>query len=283
MYFIITKSFLNSHSKEFLITAFNLTKNSIHKTKKELVDKIYSESTQNSPKRGNTISALSLCEYCRNIKVLKHPARNGKNRFNYCTQCGRMSPNKVFLKNIERTTSLIRLASKMINKNEKSDKAILLEQSIVSLATSVEILLRETYSLIYDLKHVIIGESIYSNIYAETKNDFTNLGFAVNRFKKLCNVNLKNELQDRHYKLLTGLFAKRHCIVHNNGVKDSEYVSQMAEDKVEIGKELKLTVVQNRKFFTALNQLKYVLEKKLSEYILNHNYSIVEIIWSLIK
>ena len=34
MYFIITKSFLNSHSKEFLITAFNLTKNSIHKTKK---------------------------------------------------------------------------------------------------------------------------------------------------------------------------------------------------------------------------------------------------------
>ncbi len=269
MYFNLTKTFLSERTKTFLAHTFKHKASIARLTKKQLIDEVYSRLTPEI-KGKTTITMLLMCEFCRVLGFLGVPKEQGTQGAKYCAKCGRTSPYMVFVVNIARSKKLLKLASKMNTSDEQDDKAILLEQSIVSLATSTEVLMRESYSIIMDFKHVIFGESIFNETYKNTKNDFTNIGIATKNFRSLCGLNIKDELGEDKYKKIRLLYSMRHAIVHNNGIKDAEFISQTGGNQSDIGKKLKLTVNTVRVNITALNALGHLMNAMLRQTILEH-------------
>lgn len=269
MYFDITKAFLSARTKRFLLHTFIHKKTVSHLNKKEIIDRVFKQLT---PKIKNkpTVAMLSMCEFCRTIIFVAVPKEVGTSGVKYCIKCGRMSSQKVFRNNIERSKKLLNLASKMNTKKEKDDKAILIEQTVVSLATSAEVLLRESYSVIIDFRHVIFGKSIYETTYKNSKNDFTNIGISSSNFKKMCNLNLKTKIGDDRFTKIRLLYSIRHAIVHNNAIKDAEFISQTNGQQADIRKKIKLTVTNVRKFISALNTLGILINLTLKDAIIDH-------------
>lgn len=230
-----------------------------------------------------TTAILLTCEFCRAIGFLSVSEKLNPKNAKYCVICGRLSSYNVFLENIERTKKLLKLASKMITKAEYDDKSILLEQSIVSLATSAEVLLRESYSIIIDLKHVVFGKSIYKTIYKDSKNDFTNIGVAASKFKKTCGLDLKNSLNEEKYQTIRKIYSIRHAIVHNSGIKDSEYISQTNGNKAEIGSRISLKVSEVRKSINAMKSLGSIVDSSLKDALMEYLVSRAKLIEKIKK
>ena len=281
MYFNVTKSFLNALSLSTIKYAF-IHKNDVSKSnKKELIEsilKLYTEKVNWGDGINKSVVIYLCCPYCKTTEMSVAPKKFEIKSWKYCTNCGRIKPALVFKESLNRNSILVKLASKMNTKEDLMDKSVLLEQSIVSLATSCEVLLRESYSLIKDLKHVIYGESIFDITYKETKNDFTNISTTTNNFKKLCGLNLKEELSEIKYNQFRTLYSIRHIIVHNSGIKDREYISQTGENASLIGSRIELSVTLLRKYIRSLNTISNLMDKQLRVAILKNleaSYSLI--------
>jgi hypothetical protein len=269
MYVKITRSFLESRPKKHLLKMFRLGPQSAQLSKKELVSEILSRHFTHK-KLGAMSLFLSVCEYCRADYMLGTSSIRTTSPI-YCVSCGRTSPYRAFQRNLERTALLMSIGSSMRKSDEKSSKAILLEQALVTVITSFEVFLRDVYSLVVDHKHVIFGESIYARIYDSTRNEFLGLGTATSKFKKEVGLNLKEKLGQSNYSFLSKMYSARHIIVHNCSIKDKDYISQTGEEPQELNKKLSVSMRDLDKLMSLAKKVGILAEGKLRERILAYH------------
>ena len=170
----------------------------------------------------------------------------------------------------------------MRRKENYDAKSILLEQSLVTIITSFEVFLRDTYSLILDHKHVIFGESIYNRIYDSTRNEFLNLGSANAKFKKETGLNLKEGLGQANYSFLSRMYSARHIIVHNCSIKDRDYLNQTGDDPEHLHKRLTVTNQDVNQLTVLATQAAKLIENKLQEHLLEFYYKQIDLIISFL-
>ena len=92
--------------------------------------------------------------------------------------------------------------------------------------TGLEIFLRDIYAILMSVRHVKEGESLYWRFHSESKNDFSNLGKSMQRYRRDLSIALKEKLTRTELKSLNLLFNKRHVIVHNNAFVDQVFLDQ---------------------------------------------------------
>lgn len=165
----------------------------------------------------------------------------------FCITCGRTTAFEAFSNTLGKIEQLIVLASRMIRKSETPIKTVLLEQGVVAIISSMEILMRESYSIAYDHKHVVMGQSVYNDTYARSRNEFLNLGSANRWLKRILALDLKSILSETDYGFLSRMYSDRHIIVHNSSIKDKQYLSQTAEPESQLRQPLVLKVGDVRK------------------------------------
>jgi hypothetical protein len=268
MYIKVTKSLLGNRPKGHLLKMFGIKPEASRHSKSEIISSILSRYLTHK-KWGATNLYLAVCEYCRKTYFVGVPAKAGGYPV-YCVSCGRTSPNRTFQRNVERTALLISLASKMKKKEESGSRNILLEQAVVTVITSLEVLMRDVYSLILDHEHVIYGESIYPRIYASTRNEFLGLGSANTKLKRDISLNLKEKLGQANYSYLSKMFSARHIIVHNCSIKDKDYVSQTGDDPKNVNQKLSLTMQDVKKLMSISKRLGILADNKLRECVLKY-------------
>jgi len=269
MYFKITKSFLKSYSKEHIISSFSVSSDSKKKSKKRLIDEIIQKDSSH-PELGPLSAWLFICPFCRAEGKLSAPRATTKREPTHCVVCGKTSPLHSLLKNLQNTEALLSLASKMNLKAERNVKSALTEQGLVTVITGLEVFMRQTYSLIYDLHHVVFGKSLYFDVYPKTRSDFLNLGAATNQIRKEASFNLRKEITLGRYKFLSDMYSARHIIVHNSSIKDKEYINQTDATEGDLGKQLKLTIPEVRRAKSIATEVGKKLDRKLRETILGY-------------
>lgn len=268
MYFKITKSFLQSFSKEHIVSTFALSPSPKKKPKYRLIDEIIEK--YSSDKKGNSLTPwFSVCPFCRREGKL-FASRTDAEKPIYCVFCGKTTPVHSFEKNLQNTDALLILASKMNLKSERNVKSVLTEQGLITIITSLEVLMRQTYSLIYDLQHVVFGKSLFSEIYPRTRSAFLNLGSAITQIRKLTSFDLKKEIAEARYKFLSHMYSTRHIIIHNSSLKDKEFINQTNSTQGDLGKSLKLTIPEVRRAKSIATVISKKLDLKLRETILGY-------------
>lgn len=261
IYYLVNKTLLEKMSKHELLTRFSTPKNKSQHTKAKLIKNIldyYSKDKQ----LVETAAWIGVCPYCRSEVLLVAPRRMFSNP-KFCGSCGKTYPFYAFERNLRKTEQLVLLASKMNLKSEVISKNVLLEQGLVTVMTSFEVLLRDVYSIIYDHRHVIFGKSLYDEIYSSTRNEFLNLGSASKWIRKVSSINIKQELSLEKYKFLARMYSARHIIIHNCSTKDKDFLSQTGDSHKELNKPLNLKLAEVRKTISISRQLAKRLDQAL--------------------
>jgi hypothetical protein len=267
MYVQITKSLLTSWPKPNLLTKFNDLGLNAKQKKAEIVELVMKAMTTDD-KLNKCKAWFLICPFCRkhaNLKVRDTRPMNPK----FCVMCGRTTPYNAFCCSLSKTEELIILASKMNQKNEKETKTILLEQCVVAIITGIEVLMREAYSIAYDHKHVVMGNSVYEDTYTRTRNEFLNLGSANRWLIKILELDLRKIIKEDAFKFLSRMYSARHIIVHNSSIKDREFISQTGDPETELKKHLQLNVHELRKLAKIALSVGRRIDSKLEDVIIS--------------
>jgi len=261
MYYLLTATFLRSRSKQFVKWLASLKSSPLQKSTSDLIKKILTNFAPDI----NRKAYFFFCEFCRQTGLLVSIGVPGGPVF--CVSCGEASPIDSFRVNISRANRLVVLASNA--ELDSETKSLLLEQAVVMIVTSLEILFRKTYAIIQDSKHVIYGESILTNIYNETRNEFLNFGVTNVKFKRDMGINIKSEIGDANFRLFSSVYSKRHIIIHNASTIDNEYIDQTGCSKNMLKKRVPLTISEVENVISKLDLLLDILNPLLGISILN--------------
>ena len=166
MYFKIQQKLLHSFTKTQLVLWFKPSVVTVADSKARIIDRIINSPELQEVKHLKPTMYFHYCGYCRTKFFL---VAAGKATPLFCTICAKTTPSNALNKSFEKAEILIKLAAQMRHKNPDAYNA-LLEQSLVSTITSVEIMLRQTYSSIYDQKHIIYGSSLFNEVYSKSRN-----------------------------------------------------------------------------------------------------------------
>jgi hypothetical protein len=265
MYVQITKTLLETRPKKHLLQMFRVSPETAKLKKNELVKEIL---RTNSPthKSVTLFPYLLICEYCGTSFIM-----SGSATPLYCMKCGRTSPYLAFERNLQRTQLLLETASKLTGPKDSNSRSILLEQALVTIITSLEVVLRDVYALVIDHKHVIFGESIYPRVYRTTRNEFLGLGSAAAKIKKDLGLNLKHKLGTSNYSFLSRMYSARHIIVHNCSIKDTDYLAQTGEPIGNLNSTLSVTRGDLIRLTSIAKAVARLGETQLRACILNHH------------
>lgn len=103
---------------------------------------------------------------------------------------------------------------------------------ISTLASIIEIYLRDSYVALLSMKHYTPGEEIRDKFNKEIKNDFLNPSKAHQNFKKNLDLDFKSIIGNENYLLLEEISALRNVIVHNNGQADKTFLSNPISKRI---------------------------------------------------
>jgi len=273
MYFKIDKKFLQVFTKQHLLLAFRPPTVTVKDAKYKILEAIINDPhlAKVKVKLLNPVRYFHYCGYCRAKYFI---VSSGKATPLFCAKCGKTSPSNALTKNFSRAKILLNLATLVKQKDNDAHKA-LLEQCLVSTITSVEIMLRETYSSIYDQKHIVYGTSLFNDVYSKSRNEFLNFGNGLSKIKSLTGADIKTEMGESSVKLISRMYSTRHVIVHNASIKDREFITQTGEDNSELNKQVVLNVENIRQMFEASKKISKVLDRELRAALLrNHIHSL---------
>lgn len=261
MYTKLTRAYLTSKPRAVLLRLAGMQEDIPTMPNKELASRII-KALASAPGVGAVRGFECFCPYCRSYRIVGVPA-NFNRKLRFCGKCGKASPRIVFEANLERTLDLRAIASKMFLKKEGQLRQTLIQQNMVTLISGLELLFRNTYSLIVDLKHVLAGESIYSRIFRETRNEFLNLGAATGKIKKETALDLREVVNEADYRFLSRMFSARHVIIHNCSVKDRDYISQTGEDANQLNQKVFLSLADLDRTVRIAKKVAVLLDKEL--------------------
>lgn len=235
--------------------------NSYIKLDKEFIRKIENPTQENILLYLEAISTNSelnvyttyflFCPYCKNSLILLIDAQP-----KFCTSCGETNP----FQKLENSATKASLLFGLVQKSEEQVTRVLLEQSIVILATCIEVFFRDIYSTILNLRHVKHGHTIIERFYNEVKNDFINTGKIRKRFKDL-GIDIKNTIGEEVVKDINLLLLKRNVIVHNNGIIDKAFLSNSGLNGCNIGSLVEISKDEIQKSINIINDLSISLEE----------------------
>lgn len=189
---------------------------------------------------------IRLCPYCNKFTLLSIPDKR-TSKFGdpkVCVICGETNPFDKILLSSEKSGILYSLSAFCAagdgTPEDIRNVRTLMEQSIVVMATGLEIFLRDIYSSGMNIKFVKSKHSLFAKFSNESKNDFINIDKTVKKFKTGLDIDLKTVLDEKDIKKINELFLKRNAIVHNNGFADNIFKSQSGIE-CKIGKEIPIT------------------------------------------
>lgn len=208
------------------------------KKNKETITNLLENIQKSEDIKGNTILKMlknvrihvNSCPYCNVVGINILPV-GGNWEFNdFCPHCMEPSPNMKIWHSLSNAEDLL-LGSDYILSGEDIPEVeywyrTILEQSIVIIATGVEMFFRNIFAIIMNLRYVKTEKSLYQRFYVEGKNEFINIGKAKKKINDDLDVNIKDILGDDNYKKLNLLMLKRNAIVHNSGFVDNSFQSQ---------------------------------------------------------
>lgn len=271
MYYKATKAFLSSFPKSYLLEMFKRLKVSDNQTKKNIISKLTSFKTKD--KDGNLVPLQTYYHVCAHCKATYSLFKKAEERasFKFCGMCGKTSPFYAFYNNINRTNQLMAIARMDIRGTNSDIRSVLLEQSLVTVITSIEILLRETYALFYDLDHVIFGKSIFYETYTKSRNEFLNLGNANSKIKAISGIDLKNTVGADNFKFIGTMYSARHVIIHNCSIRDKEYLSQTGEPIEELNKQITISLSNLEELLAIAGKIAKILDSGLKLKLLENH------------
>ncbi|NVM30431.1 MAG: hypothetical protein HWN65_16425 [Candidatus Helarchaeota archaeon] len=165
-----------------------------------------------------------FCPYCKYKGILETSI---KIEPSICAFCGALSPELKIKRSISKTKCISKLVGEKSNENLNK---ILLEQCIVMIATGVEVLFRDIYSIFLNLEYVKEDKNLYYRFYRDTRNKFINIGQTIKLFKDDLGINLESILGQNGKDKLNSLMLKRNVIVHNIGFIDKIFLEQSGLD-----------------------------------------------------
>ncbi|MCK5267903.1 MAG: hypothetical protein KAR07_07040 [Spirochaetes bacterium] len=183
-------------------------------------------------KKINRSFFFMLCPYCNSVALLTTAKINRQKYENpmICPFCGEKNQYDKITQSLEKTRILYELAANIESINSDFDnkkvKRTLLEQSIVTIATGLEVFLRDIYSTTLNIKYIKPHKSLIHRFYKDTRTEFINLGNARRKYIQDLGIDFKNE----NFKKLNLLMLKRNVIVHNNGIVDNTFLGQCGLD-----------------------------------------------------
>lgn len=271
MYFKIQRNFLQTFKKPHLLLAFRPPQVTAKDSKVKIIEAILNNPVLAKVKYVKPVMYFHYCGYCRAKFFL---VSSGKAIPLYCGVCGKTSPNNALNKNFARAKILLKLATQLRNKDNDAYKA-LLEQCLVSTITSLEIALREAFSSIYDQKHIVHGTSLFAETYSKSRNEFLNFGNGLSKIKSITGSDIKMEIGELNFKLISKMYSTRHVIVHNASIKDKEYINQTGEDIAQLNKPVSIDELAINDMFEASVKVSKILDRELRAALLrNHMRSL---------
>ena len=126
---------------------------------------------------------------------------------------------------------------------------------------------------------MIYGESIFQNIYSDTRNKFLNFGVTCSKFKKDLGIDLKSTIGQSAFRTLSNTYYKRHVIVHNASIIDKEYISQTGCDEKLLKERLPIKFEDLKDVISTTESPARLIEDKLREAII----SLIESRFSIIS
>ena len=279
MYFKIQKNFLQGFTKPHLLLAFSPALVTVKDAKDKIIEAIIKNPELAKLKLLNPVMYFHYCGYCR-AKLILVGAGNSTPLF--CGRCGKTSPSNALSKNFARAKILLNLATQLKNKDLDVYNA-LLEQSLVSTITSVEIMFRETYSSIYDQKHIVYGTSLFHDVYSKSRNEFLNFGNGISKLKSLTGADIKTEIGEANVKVISKMYSTRHVIVHNASIKDREFINQTGEDSAELNKRVVIDVKDLTEMFKASEKISTILDRELRAALLRNHIRSLDIAANILE
>jgi len=256
-YFLVDDDFLNAVNSEF---------------RKDLINDIDIYVAESKMERDQCRSYVILCPYCNNLARLTTGIhKNGDKEVSpfVCAFCGEATPYHKIVYSIKKAQILYDLA---VEKNQinKQNARVLLEQSIVVLATGIELYFKEIYILTMDLKYVKPEYSLHSKFNKDVKNDFLNVGIMVSKFKTDLNIDITKLLGHSNLTKLKNLMLMRNVIVHNNGNVDAPFLNNIPKDeknKYDVGKPVPITERDIAEFISTTGIILDKVERKFDQII----------------
>lgn len=214
----IDSSFLSNFDTNLKTKLFkkllDIVKNEISNIKHSNIEEFLDDS--------NRSFFFMLCPYCNNIALLS-TAKLPSKPF-VCVICGETNQYNKIMQSMEKAKILYMIAKE--NDIDEKVRRTLLEQSLVTIATGLEVFLRDIYSTTLNIKYVQQHKSLIYRFYNDTKTDFLNIGKAEKKYNKDLNIDLKNIIGIKSFKKINLLMLKRNVIVHNIGIVDNTFLEQ---------------------------------------------------------
>jgi len=178
-----------------------------------------------------------FCPYCNEVGWLSMAQDSSKVSKSLsssepvaCVFCGETGPFEKMNNCQKKSIMLYTLATgkpQVPETGETFVKRTLLEQSLVTTATGIEVFLRDVYSIVLNLRHVKPEKNLTGRFIEESRNDFINIGKAKEKYKKDLGVDLARVIRKDDLRKLDLLMAKRNVVVHNNGTVDRAFLRQI--------------------------------------------------------
>jgi hypothetical protein len=257
-YFLIDDAFLNAIPPE---------------AQKSLKSDMDNYVKQTSFPRDECKNYVIVCPYCNHLSTLISRIQKIDNKElepYVCVRCGESTPYHKIASCINKARILFDLSVNCmaIDKNHQNTQnaRILLEQSIVVLATGIELYFKEIYIISLNLKYVKPEHSLHLKFSKDVKNDFLNIGKMVSKFKNEFKIDITDILGRDVIDKLNDLMLIRNVIVHNNGTVDNIFLNNMSLEKKKkytIGFPIPITGDEIVEF---INTTDIVLEKIETEF-----------------
>ncbi len=167
-----------------------------------------------------------VCPYCnqQSWRLLSKGDSVESNGHVSCPNCTETNPYDKIKNALDKARTLEDIADKT---TDETKRRVLLEQCIVVIATAIEIFLRDAYSTIMNLRYVKINQTLIQKFLKDSRNEFTNIDRARDRFKTDLGIDLASVMPKDKIGELILLMAKRNAIVHNNGIADDQFLRQI--------------------------------------------------------
>ena len=162
---------------------------------------------------------IRMCPYCDNLYLLSIanlPMSSLKKVEDprYCVLCGESTPSFKIKLSIEKAYKLYKISTHFLSKHksdeDKKKQRILIEQSLVILATGIELFFKEMYIIGMDLKYTKNDKTLFIKFSKEAKNEFINIGKINQKYNEDLHLNLKTIFGEQLFKELNILMLNDH-------------------------------------------------------------------------
>ena len=212
------------------------------------------------------------CLYCCKVGITLIPSGDNLVKDIFCPCCSETSVNNKIEHSLSNAETLITGSDFILGKEgmpeEEYWNRTIFEQSIVIIATGVEIFLRNVYAIMLNMRYIRSNKTLFQRFYNDGKNDFVNIGKAKKKFRDDLNIKI-DDILGNNYNKLKLLMLKRNAIVHNSGFVDNPFKSQSGIE-CELKEQIPLDKNEIIDYIEIIKKFVIDINEKIKDEILEH-------------